>query len=227
MNLITAAILLLAILLIAARLGLTKVFRKKTVQTGKESETKSPWWNDKKKSVIIMIFLVSLVWLSFPSEISRLFSEKPTIFLALIVAVATILISGGSTNFTKIGLWIGILAVLIILFIHVLAPANAKSSKNFLPSRKGIETIQLISTEYTLLPNEKLIISKTEPNFPSPRKVWSKTTSGRWGFLDEWAQNPDWPSWFFLNDSSGPIEIYLELPRGTVLSNFKFQKETI
>ena len=59
------------------------------------------------------------------------------------------------------------------------------------------------------------------------KKVWSKTTSGRWGYLNEWAQNPAWPSWYFKNDTAETIEIYLELPSGLALSDFRFEKEKI
>ena len=223
MNLTSAIILLLAILLISARLGLTKVFRKKTVKTGQENEVKRSWWNDKTKSVIIMILLISLVWLSFPSEISRLFSEKPTIFFALVVAVATILVSGGSTNFTKVGLWIGVLAVLIILFVHIFIPANAKNSKSLSPSKKETKTTQIIFTGYTLAQGERLTIIRLQADLPAPKR-WTKNQANKWKWFS-WPKNELMRT--IQNDEPGEIEIHLELPPGLALSDFRFEKQKI
>ncbi|MEK7162507.1 MAG: hypothetical protein AAB730_01455 [Patescibacteria group bacterium] len=120
-------------------------------------------------------------------------------------------------------IWLGII-IIIALTVWQMKSPNASARPAVV---QGTISTQLVSTGYELVQDERLVIIKENPGSPSPKKVWSKTTSGRWGYLNEWAQNPSWPSWYFKNDTAETIEIYLELPSGLALSDFRFEKEKI
>jgi len=122
--------------------------------------------------------------------------------------------------------WIGVIAI-IALSIWQIATPNIGASGTYSTPAQGKMSTQIIFTDYTLAQGERLVISKTNLASPSPQKVWSKTASGHWGFLNDWTKNPSWPSWYFLNDTAEIIEIHLELPPGLALSDFRFEKQKI